>query len=84
MKGKKMLLWYMPFLILLSCAQKEISDYPIKPVEFTKVQVKDGFWLPRMETNRRITIPFAFEKCEKTGRIDNFAKAAGRFPDAAR
>jgi len=77
MKGKNILLWCMPFLMLLSCAQKNISDYPIKPVEFTKVQVTDGFWLPRMETNREVTIPFAFEKCEKTGRIDNFAKAAG-------
>ncbi len=77
MKGKNMLLWCMPFLILLSCTQKKIGDYPVKPVEFTKVKVTDGFWLSRMETNRRVTIPFAFEKCEKTGRIDNFAKAAG-------
>ena len=30
-----------------------------------------------MRTNRQVTIPYDFEKCEETGRIDNFAKAAG-------
>ncbi len=53
------------------------GDYPVKPVPFTKVQFEDGFWLPRMETNRDVTIPYDFKKCEETGRISNFAKAAG-------
>lgn len=50
-------------------------DYPVTPVEFTKVTIRDEFWLPRMETNRRVTIPFAIEQNEKTGRVDNFAIA---------
>jgi len=33
-----------------------------------------------METNREVTIPFAFKKSEETGRIDNFAKAGGLMP----
>ena len=37
----------------------------------------DRFWLPRLTTNREVTIPYDFRKCEETGRIDNFAKAAG-------
>jgi DUF1680 family protein len=53
------------------------ADYPIRPVPFTQVQVEDSFWSVRMETNRRVTIPYAFEKCEATGRIDNLRKAAG-------
>jgi len=53
------------------------NDYPVKPVPFTKVQFKDTFWLPRMETNRNVTIPYDLKKCEETGRIDNFGKAAG-------
>jgi DUF1680 family protein len=61
----------------INCAKKTSKDYPIKPVLFTEVQVSDGFWQPRMETNRRVTIPFAFKKSEETGRIDNFAKAGG-------
>src|SRR5687768_6358054 len=44
-------------------------------VPFTAVSVADAFWTPRLETNQRVTIPFALDKCEETGRIDNFAKA---------
>jgi hypothetical protein len=52
-------------------------DYPITPVTFTEVTFDDRFWLPRLTTNREVTIPYDFRKCEQTGRIDNFAKAAG-------
>ena len=52
-------------------------DYPITPVPFTEVAFDDGFWLPRLETNREVTVRYDFKKCEETGRIDNFAKAAG-------
>jgi DUF1680 family protein len=51
-------------------------DYPIKPVPFTAVHLNDIFWAPRIETNRAVTIPFAFEQCEKSGRMDNFERAA--------
>jgi len=51
------------------------GDYPVKPVSFTKVKINDAFWSPRMETNRVRTVWYDFEKCEETGRIDNFAKA---------
>ncbi len=54
------------------------SDYPFKPVPFTSVTFTDNFWLPRIETNRSVTLPYNFRKCEETGRIDNFAKAAGQ------
>lgn len=53
------------------------SGYPITPVPFTEVKVSDGFWAPRIETNREVTIPFAMNKNEETGRVDNFRKAAG-------
>lgn len=51
-------------------------DYPVQPVPFTAVHVDDVFWTPRIETNRKTTIPFAFHKCEETGRVDNFVRAA--------
>jgi DUF1680 family protein len=51
--------------------------YPFQPVPFTQVTIRDGFWSPRLETNRTVTIPYDFQKCEETGRIDNFVKAAG-------
>jgi uncharacterized protein len=53
------------------------GDYPITPVPFTAVKVADEFWAPRIETNRDVTIPAIFQKCEETGRIDNFAIAGG-------
>jgi DUF1680 family protein len=65
-------------LLYLSCAKREQKiDYSIRPIAFTGVQITDDFWLPRLETNRIVTIPFAFTKSEETGRIDNFAKAGG-------
>ncbi len=54
-----------------------IREYPIQPVPFTQVSIQDEFWQPRIETVIRVTIPYDFEKCEETGRIDNFSKAAG-------
>ncbi len=60
-------------LVPLTAQQR---DYPVKPVPFTAVHVSDGFWAPRIETNRTVTIPFAFGKDEETGRVDNFIRAA--------
>ena len=56
------------------------ADYPITPVPFTDVKVRDGFWSSRLETNRKVTIPSEFKKCEETRRIDNFAKAGKLMP----
>lgn len=52
------------------------SDYPVKPVPFTAVQLTDDFWLPRIQVNRTVTIPFALEKCEQTKRVYHFERAA--------
>src|SRR5580698_10943719 len=67
------------FTALVVCALACLAqnrDYPVKPVPFTAVHVNDEFWAPRIETNRTVTIPFAFKKDEETGRIDNFIRAA--------
>jgi DUF1680 family protein len=63
---------------ILACSkQKETRDYPIIPVDFTKVHIEPGFWQSRVKTARDVTIPYAFRKCEETGRIDNFIFAGG-------
>jgi len=65
--------------VLLSCAISLgafAQDYPIQPVSFTKVRLDDRFWLPRIETNRTVTIPASFARCENTGRVKNFEMAA--------
>jgi DUF1680 family protein len=51
-------------------------DYPVHPVPFTHVKLTDAFWAPRLETNRTVSIPYAFRMNEETGRVDNFRKAA--------
>ena len=58
------------------------KDYLIQPVAFTEVSFQDAFWLPRIETNRSVTIPYNFQKCEDTGRVDNFLKAAKKLSGA--
>jgi DUF1680 family protein len=59
-------------------ASGQQKDYPIQPLSFTKVKLDDTFWLPRIETNRRVTIPASFARCENTGRVKNFEMAAAR------
>ena len=51
------------------------SDYPFQPVPLKQVAILDGFWLPRFETNRLVTVWADFMKSEETGRIANFARA---------
>ena len=68
------------FILVTNCQKNIQDDYPIQPVPFTKVKVNDNFWLPRINTNREITIPYSFRMCEETGRIDNFVIASGIKP----
>jgi len=56
------------------------SDYPYQPVPLKQVAVLEGFWLPRFETNRLVTVWTDFKKSEETGRISNFARA-GKLED---
>jgi DUF1680 family protein len=53
------------------------SGMAIQEVPFTRVHLSDHFWSPRIEINRTVSIPSAFRECEKNGRFDNFAIAAG-------
>ena len=58
-------------------AATEPGFYPITPIQFTQVKVKDAsFWGDRIKANREVTIPLAFNKCETEGRIENLVKAA--------
>ncbi len=67
-------------LCLLTSALAATGDYPIQPVPFTQVRLTDRFWQPRLLTNARVSIPYAFKKCEETGRISNFEVAGGLKP----
>lgn len=67
-------------LLLQNCSTSQAEpavDYPITPVDFTHVKLQEGFWKDWVKTVRDATIPFSFNKCEETGRIDNFIFAGG-------
>jgi uncharacterized protein len=49
----------------------------LRAVPFTEVQIKDTFWAPRRELNRKVTIPVNFENLEKSGNLENL-RLAGR------
>lgn len=42
------------------------------PVPLTSVRLGDGFWAPRLRTNRERTIPHVYSQLRQTGRIDAF------------
>ncbi|MBS4200557.1 glycoside hydrolase family 127 protein [Bacillus sp. FJAT-49732] len=49
---------------------KQLKKY--KPLSFVDVKINDSFWAKRIEVNREQTIPFQYEQCKATGRIDAF------------
>src|SRR6188768_1665728 len=63
-------------LLMPAAAFSQASNYHIKAIRFTQVHLTDNFWLPRIETNRTVTIPASFERCENTGRVKSFVMAA--------
>lgn len=63
--------------IFTGCNNGIKSDYAWGGVPFQNVHMHDGVLGSRISTVKDVTLPFAFRKCEETGRIDNFAKAAG-------
>src|ERR1700709_2725874 len=70
---------YFLIILLISCLSflfAQQKDYSIQSVPFTQVKLTDNFWLPKIETNRTVTIPASFERCENTGRVKNFTMAA--------
>lgn len=58
------------------CASCRATDYPFQPVPFTAVRVTGGFWQEKQEVNRTVTVPFALQQCEESGRLKNFDLAA--------
>lgn len=44
----------------------------LQPVAWKAVTIRDSFWSPRQEINRRVTITHEYKMCRDTGRIDAF------------
>lgn len=62
----------------LALAAPQSLAEPLRAVPFTAVELTDPFLAPRMETCRKVVIPACLDQCERTGRLANFAVAAGR------
>lgn len=65
------------FGVVDGLAAESSRPHRLEIVPFTAVHVEDSFWSPRIRTNRERSIPHNLKWCEETGRISNFAKAAG-------
>jgi uncharacterized protein len=79
--------YFVMIVIVVACvsdrdpsARAVVSDYPIAAVPASQVTLTDTFWAPKLETNRRVTIPHIMRENETTGRVDNFRKAAKLMP----
>jgi uncharacterized protein len=66
----------MVLCFITTAAQHRHADYPIQPVAFTQVHLSDHFWAPKIRVNADVTIPYTLDQCQKTGRVDNFLRAA--------
>ena len=75
----KRFILFLPILIVLSCSKEisKYSDYPISSVSIKNVILDDNFWLPKIKTIQDVTIRYAFNKCQKEGRMQNFLVAGG-------
>ncbi len=49
----------------------------LRPVPLAAVTLTDRLWAPRRQQNLEVTLPTQYRLLEKTGRIDNFRRAAG-------
>ena len=38
------------------------DDYPLRPVRCDQVEITDGFWRPRMEVNRSVSLDYCFDR----------------------
>lgn len=62
---KKSVVWQLLTLMLATVSvASEKHDYPLSPMSFEQVTLQDNFWLPRLKTQTKVTIPFALEKTE--------------------
>ena len=50
----------------------------MKAVDVESVRLEDDFWLPRLKVMWDVTLPSQLEIFEKTGRLHNFRRAAGK------
>ncbi|MES2329324.1 MAG: beta-L-arabinofuranosidase domain-containing protein [Bacteroidota bacterium] len=74
---KKSLLFTLLLNTSVAFSQNSLQQY--QNVNFSKVQITDDFWRPKIEKVSLVTIPVCIDQTEvKTPRIQNFEIAAGK------
>jgi DUF1680 family protein len=79
-------------LLLPNCrrASQDAKDYPAHAVSLAQVDIKDEFWAPWIERNRKVSIPYVFKKSRESGNpvssvtyktIEGSAYALAKTPD---
>ncbi len=76
MKISKLCILGFSLAIILSSNLFGQNFYPYSAISFNKVNITDNFWLPKIEVNRKETIPWSFAQCKQAGRMKNFEQAA--------
>ncbi len=69
-----------PGLVALVFLPGEAGRLParaLEPVPYSAVRITDGFWAPRIEQNRRVSLRAALSETERAGNLRNFRIAAG-------
>ena len=76
--SKKTIIWVLlGFTSNSLFAQNKLQQY--QNINFSKVQITDDFWKPKLEKVSMVTIPVCIDQTEvKTPRIKNFEIAAGK------
>ena len=52
-------------VLFVAIGSAHAGDYPLKPVPFNKVEMTSDFWRPRLVTQRKTLVPFAFERTQR-------------------
>ncbi len=62
-------------------AEAPSADIPpargLEEISHRQVELRGGFWGPRLKVNHEVTVPHALDCLEKDGHVTNFDKAAG-------
>lgn len=68
-----------PMIVLLLTAQEPATpgSAPIDDIPIKMTKITGGLLADRQDANRRTTALAVLDQCEKTGRIENFRRAAG-------
>ncbi len=51
----------------------------LEEIGHAQVELRGGFWGPRLKTQHEVTVPHSLNSLEKDGHVTNFDKAAGKF-----